>query len=702
MATLVELQTERERLRAEAARAAYQVELAKTIDAAPVAAATRAARGLLAQALEDLPTRLAAAIAGETDEARVHYLLSDAAIDWLRELGLAIQEHPDCPAPVATPLARGLRPRALLTVSQWADRYRFIETGTNAPGQWRTDRTPYLREPMDALSEHSPVRYVTFKKASGLGGTEVLYNWVGYLMHHLRNKDLLLVVPTLELRNRSLNPRLRKTFRETPALAEMVSTGKRDRMNRDDVIEYGSGARIIKAGANSPDSMRMEHLPYVGCDEVSAYPWDVGGEGDPRTLLDNRQRTYSRAKTYLVSTPTIDGECHISSAYDESDQRQYHIPCPHCGHLHPLEWKHFQYRLAPGADKDDPNAEIAEAWMVCPECASVIQETDKPKFLAESSGARWIPRRPQIKHHRGYHANALYAPLGLGLRWIDVARKWLAAQGDTMKLKSFINTYLGEAWVEQGESLDDQPLLARREAYSPETVPIGLITAGVDVQANRLEATVVGFGADDEAWTLDHLIIAGDTLTTEPWIELEEALKAAGVEIACVDSGFRTTVVRDFCRPRAWLHPTKGTDRGPIVNLDKKARARRLRLRRINGAFETQVGTHEAKRELMGRLKLEQPGPRYVHFPQTEAFDEEYFLQLTAEKEVLRKRRGRTFREWIQLRPRNEAVDCWILALVARLMSGRDPGEALQARQTATPQPTPPAPKNQRPRALIR
>ena len=697
MATLADLQAERERLRAEAARDAYQRELAETVETPDVQAAVRRARGILQTAIGSLAERLADAVEGETDEARVHYLLSDTGVDWLREISGALQAADPADPVVAGPLARGLRPRDLLTVSQWADRYRFLESGTNAPGQWRTDRTPYLREIMDSLSEHSPVRRVTFKKASGLGGTEVLYNWVGYIMHHLRNKDMLLVVPTLELRARSLNKRLNKMFRETPVLSELVSTGRRDASNREDLIEYGTHASIIKAGANSPDSMRSDHVPYVACDEINAFPWDVGGEGDPNTLLDNRQRTFSRAKSYKISTPTHEDESHISVEYDASDQRLYHIPCPHCGHLHPLEWKHFMYKLDPNAKPDDPNAKVVAAWMVCPANGCVIEEHQKPQFLAETAGARWVPGKPHVKDHRGYQMNCLYAPIGIGLRWIEVANQWVRAQGDTQKLKSFVNTSLGEDWTEEGEQVEDLPLLARREAYTREDVPIGLITAGVDVQGNRLEATIVGWGRGDEAWTLDHIIVAGDPLKNpEVWTDLEDELREAGVELACIDSGYHTSTVREFCRTRLWLIPTKGQDRGPIVNLDTKARNRMLRKRRSGGAFEMMVGTDEGKKEFYSRLQMERPGDRYIHFPQADAFDEEYFLQLTAEKEVIRRRRGRTFREWVRTRPRNETLDCWILAMVARLLDGRDPSQPpkpLQPEQARTTSQTrPPSP----------
>jgi len=461
-------------------------------------------------------------------------------------------------------------------------------------------------------------------------------------MHHLCNKDMLLTVPTLELRQRSLNPRLRKIFRETAVLAELVSSA-----NRDDLIEYGAGAKIIKAGANSPDSMRSDHLPYVGKDEVDAYPWDVGGEGDPNELIANRQRTFTRAKTYEVSTPTVEGASHIDNAYQASDRRRYHVPCPHCGHLHVLAWRHFQYKLAPGADHDDPAAEIGDAWMACPDCGAKIEEHHKPQMLA---GGRWIAERPRVKRHRGYHLNALYAPIGLGLRWVEIAAKWRAAQGDTAKLKAFTNTQLGEVWREAGESIADIPLITRLEDYRLEDLLAALVAGGVDVQADRLELTAAAWGPGEEGWALDHLILPGDTQDPDTWEQLEPAMRDLGVEIACIDAGYRPDMVRAFCAPRSWCIPTKGmpgTAR-PIIQ-DERQRRQRLRLRRKRGQPVEPHRVDQAKSRLYARLKLQEARPGYLHFRQCAAFDD--CAQLGAEKLVKRIRKGRVVQEWIQTAP---------------------------------------------------
>jgi len=570
---------------------------------------------------------------------------------------------------------RGATPRELLTVSEWADKHRELRSGTNAPGPWHTAFTPYLREIMDCLSEHSAVRQVTFVKSSGVGGTEAMFNWIGYLMHHLGNKDLLVVLPTLELRDRSFNPRLAKMLDESPALAGLVTSAKRDRANRADVMEYGARSRILKAGANSPDSLRSDHLPYVICDEVDAFPWDVGGEGDPMTLIENRQRTFSRAKTYLVSTPTKEGQSRISQQYERSDKRRFYVPCPHCGELQPLEWggseapHGLKFRRAPRPDGDEGPEQVVAAWYVCRECAAIIEEHEKTAMLAKG---RWIAERPHIKHHRGYHLNALYAPVGLGLSWVKIAQKWIDAQGDTAELKAFANTYLGEVFREQGDSIENVSLISRLEIY-PERLPVGLTTAGVDVQKDRLEATIVSWAAEEEAWVRDHLILPGETTQPEVWDELDAVLREEGVDVAAIDSGYNASQVYAFVEKRRWCFATKGvTGMGRPLVEDEKRRRQRLRVKRKRGVPVEPIGVDGGKAMLYARLKLTEPGKGYVHFPQEPAFDDEYFAQLAAEKLVTRFKGYRPFSEWVKTRPRNEALDCLLLALAALRLSGID------------------------------
>lgn len=563
------------------------------------------------------------------------------------------------------------RKRHLLT--QRADGHPTIVSQRNI-----VDVRPVDSFPVRCIGVNSPNHlFLCGRELIATHNSEVMMNWVGYTMQHLQNKDMLVVLPTLELRDRSFNPRMAKMLDESEALHGLVTKSTRDKANRAEVVEYGAHARIIRAGANSPDSLRSDHLPYVICDEVSAYPWDVGGEGDPMTLIENRQRTYSRAKSYFISTPTTAGRCRISQQYERSDQRHYHVPCPHCGTLQVLEFDRagtadhgLKWHATAPVDKETGEVlpqHVLSAWYVCKHCHGEIQEASKTEMLAHG---KWIPHRPSVKRVRGYHINALYAPVGLGTSWRDIAQKWLDSQGDTSELKAFVNTYLGETWSEQGDSIEDISLISRLEPYEPHGLPYRLITGGVDVQKNRLEASVVGWGEKEEAWLIDHLIVPGDTAQAEVWAEMGEALAHHHVRVAAIDAGYNTSAVYAFCSGKRWAIPVKGIG-GPGRPLieDERKRAARLRRRVRRQHAAEPLGVDQGKALIYARLKMEKPGPGYIHFPREPAFDDEYFAQLAAEKLVTKVRGTRPFQEWVQLRPRNEALDCLVYNFAAMRLS---------------------------------
>lgn len=720
--TLATAQAQRARLLAQRAEGAYSARRAQLVPRSAAIAAGLALRRHVRQLLQDIGAHWLQAAQGRADETSIHHALSEVIHQHLSALPGQLQPlatAAGAPLVLADAYARGAAPRQLLSVSQWAARYRELKSGTNSPGPWRNELTPYLTEIQDALSEHSPVRSVAFIKSSGVGGTEAMYNWLGYVMHHLRTRDLLIVVPTLELRERSLNPRLAKMLDESPSLKGLVPTGRRDRANRADVMEFGARQRIIKAGANSPDSLRSDHIQYVICDEVDAFPWDVGGEGDPMTLIENRQRTYTRAKSYFVSTPTRQDGSLIERLFQRSDQRHYHVPCPHCGELQTLDFTAYtapeaahglKWRLAPQVGSDT-RPQVAAAWFVCKDCGAEIDERHKPDMLAQG---RWVPKHPQRRLQRGYHINALYSPTGLGLGWAAIAQKWLDVQGDSSELKAFVNTYLGLTWAETGDSIEPATLLSRLEDYPPLLPGIVLSTAGVDVQKDRLEATLVDWDATEQGWVRDHHILPGDTTQPQVWDDLADLLNDNHIHLACIDAGYNTSIVQDFCDPRPWAIPTKGIpgQHRPLVEPEQK-RKQRLRQRRKRGKYTEPIGVDQGKALLYARLKLQQPGPGYIHFPNLPSFDDEYFAQLAAEKLVTKVRGTRPFAKWVQTRPRNEALDCMVLNLaafrLAPLLRGKvslgasaappeaNPGAATTAAPAAST--APPRPALQRPTA---
>jgi phage terminase large subunit GpA-like protein len=687
MPTLADLQTERDALRAARAKREYEHELAQTLDMAALLQDGLACRHVIRAGLAGLAGTLAEAVAGESNETRIHYLLSETSQAWLREVGEACASVAQSAHGFGHKLQRAMAPRGLLSVSQWADRNRTLVSGTNSPGPWETAKTPYLREIMDALSEHSPVSRVVFIKSVQVGATEVLYNWLGYIMHHLHNKDVLVVVPTKDYRNQKFNPRLSRAIAETEVLRELVETGERARRNSEDILEYGVGAKIVKAGANVSTDLRSDPFPYIACDEIDEFPEEIPGSGDPMTLIEGRQTTFSRAKTFLVSTPKLEHSSRIAAEYAKSDRRRYHVPCPHCGEYQPLVWGHLKWRAVEiegqaGVPESERLRRVETVWYECAHCHASIDETEKPDMLARG---RWVAERPQVTAVRGYHINSLYAAPGLGRDWKWLAQKWLDVQHNTAELQAFVNERLGEPWRDEGDSIEDIALIARRETY-PERLPSGFVVAGVDIQRDRIEASIVHVGAGEELWLLDHLILPGDTAQPDVWNDLHDALTAVHVRHAAIDAGYNTTLVYEFVKSRRWCTAIKGVSGlgRPLIE-DERRRRQRLRVRNKRGVAVEPLGVDQGKLIIYSRLKLASPCAGYIHFPVSPAFDDEYFAQLAAEKLVSRMRAGRRVQEWQQTRPRNEALDCLVYALAAARLSGIDPASMAAPRISPAP-----------------
>jgi len=373
-----------------------------------------------------------------------------------------------------------LRPPPQLTVSEWADQHRMLGSrGSAEPGPWRTSRTPYLKDVMDALSAAHPARRVVFMKGAQVGATESGNCWLGYIMHHVP-APVLAVQPTVELAKRFSCQRIDPLLEETPALRERVAPARaRDSGNTMLSKEFPGGILVL-TGANSAVGLRSMTARFLFLDEVDAYPGDVAGEGDPIALAEARARTFGwRRKAFLVSTPTIAGRSRIEREYLASDQRRFFVPCPACGEL---QWLLFERLLW---DKGAPET----ARYHCSACDHPMAEHDKTAMLA---GGEWRgTAEGQDPHTIGFHISALYSPVGW-LSWEQIARDWEAAQGKPEDIKTFKNTVLGETWQVQGEAPDWERLLELREDSALGVVPPGalVLTAGVDVQDDRLECDV--------------------------------------------------------------------------------------------------------------------------------------------------------------------------------------------------------------------
>ena len=566
-------------------------------------------------------------------------------------------------------LSRAVAPRRALTVSQWADDHRILSgKQSGEPGRWRTARNPVLGEIMDCFSATSRVRDLMVMKSSQVGVTEALVNVLGYTMEHAPCPAMVMM-PSLEARDSWKVQKLNPLLTETPAVRDLLGgIRSRDAANRQDLIDFPGGVLFL-AGGNSANSYAQKSVRIIVLDDLDRFPEEVGEEGDVITLAEGRTKAFPRAIRAFVSTPTVkDGL--IDRQWQKSDQRRYHVPCPHCGELQPLVWGGAEI---PHGMKWTvlPTGEAVNVRYVCRGCGAEIGEHHKPAMLA---GGRWIAAHPE-RAMRGYHISALLAPIGLGPRWADLVRGWLAAQSNTATLRAWINTNLGEPWEEHGESIDPLALMTRLEDY-PEAPPRRPRSVGIDVQKDRIEVSLYEFGAGEEAWAVDHVIVQGDTAGPEPWRELATELDDLAPDCGAIDSGYNADQVYAFAAKRPWLFVAKGVDRREGMTLveDDDARKRRLRKRRKKGFNPFLVGDIAAKALLTQRLKLEQPGPGFQHFPANEpAFDDEFFAQLTSNRLVEKTVRGRLVREWVQTRVRNEAFDCWKLALAGLRLAKIDP-----------------------------
>ena len=558
-------------------------------------------------------------------------------------------------ASVVREARKTLRPPPRLTVSEWADRYRRLSAESSAePGQWNTARAPYQREIMDTITQ-SGVETVVLMTSAQVGKTAVLENVIGY--HISQDPSPILVLqPTLEMAQAFSKDRLATMLRDTPILQGLVKDPRARDSGNTMLHKTFPGGHITVTGANSPSQLASRPIRVVLCDEVDRYPASAGSEGDPVILARKRTATFWNRRMILTSTPTIKGLSRIEAAFLASDQRRYHVPCPHCDTFQVLRWANVKW--------DEGKPETARYY--CEACGERIEEADKPKMLLRG---KWIAEAP-FTGTAGFHLSELYSPWR---RWSEIAADFLEAKhGGTELLKAWVNTSLGETWEEQGDGMEPTGLLARLETYDTDQRYL-TITAGVDVQKDRLEMTVVGWGIGEEAWVLDHIILPGDTAGAEVWQDLEVALQEHRPDAVAVDSGFNASQVYAFVHRHRYCMAVKGATgfSRPIVE-DRRKRAQRLRRAAKRGAPVELVGVDAGKVLVYSRLRIRAPGPGFVHFPDEPAFDDEYFSQLTAEKLVVKHRFGRASQEWVQTRPRNEALDCFVYALAALRLSDAD------------------------------
>jgi len=546
-----------------------------------------------------------------------------------------------------------LKPPPRLNVSDWADTYRQLSSESSAEaGKWSTSRAEYQRGMMNAVSDPD-IENVVLMTAAQIGKTELINNVVGYHIHQ-DPAPMLVVQPTLEMAQTWSKDRLAPAIRDTPALSDKIKNPRSRDSGNTTLHKVFAGGHVTACGANSPSSLASRPCRIILCDEVDRYPISAGTEGDPVGLAKRRSATFWNRKIILVSTPTEKGASRIEQAYEESDKRKYFVPCPDCGEHQVLTWANVRW------DTDKP----ATAEYTCEHCGTCWP--DVKRFRAIRQG-EWRATAEGDGKTAGFHLSGLYSP------WTpmeDTVRDFLAAKRDPMRLKTWVNTYLGETWEEQGDTVDEYDLIDRREDWGEELPEdVLMLTAGIDVQDDRLEYEVVGWGRGEESWSIRYEVLYGDPSTAELWMRLDTALGEIYnhplhgemvLRSACIDSGGHyTQQVYNYARQRAGrrVFAIKGVggEGKPIVGRPTKNNIGKINL--------FPVGTDTAKELVYSRLKMQTPGEGYCHFPLDRG--EEFFRMLTAEKKMTKYFKGRPRREWVKIRTRNEALDCRVYATAA-------------------------------------
>jgi len=506
---------------------------------------------------------------------------------------------------------------------------------------------------MRAISDPA-TETIVFMTGAQIGKTEIINNAIGYYISQ-DPSPILVVQPTLDMSKMWSNDRLAPMLRDTPALKNAVKD-PRSRDSGNTLLQKSFvGGYIAMVGANSPAGLASRPVRCVFFDEVDRFPHSAGTEGDPIDLGKKRTATFTyNRKIVMVSTPTNKGVSRIEAAYAESDQRQYYVPCHDCGHKQVLKWSNVKW------EKDQPET----ACYVCDECGSVWDDADR--YRAVRNG-EWIAQVPESKV-AGFHISGLYSP------WTplaDAARDFLIAKKSPETLRVFVNTYLAETWEDEGVTIKDIRFEDREEDFGagiPDEIVV--ITAGIDVQDDRLELELVGWGRDEESWSLDYKTLYGDPSTPHLWNDLDNILKASyttesgrqlGIRAACVDSGGHyTQAVYNFVRPREGrrIFAIKGMagEQRPLVGRPSKNNIGKIKL--------FTVGTFPIKELIFSRLKIQSEGAGYCHFPAGRS--DEYYQQLAnSEKIVTKYQKGFPRREFVKTRTRNEALDCRVYAYAA-------------------------------------
>lgn len=575
----------------------------------------------------------------------------------------------------------GMTPPDDLTVTQWAEAKRRLSAESAAePGPWRTERTPYLREPMDAFTDPK-VRHIVMVAASQVGKSEFLNNCIGYIIDEDPGSILFIHPTTIDAQEYS-KLRIAPMLRDSPALRQKIAAPK-SRDSHNTILQKAyPGGILTMCGSTEAHALASKPIRYVFGDERDRWATSAGNEGDPWDLAMARQTTFYNAKAVEVSTTTIKNASAIEAAYYTGTMERWNSKCPHCGEYHEIRWSDIRFEYDEIIVSHKKTYKAKKVYYTCPGCGCISTEAEMKR-----APAKWIAENPEA-YGQGTRSFWLNAFVSQWASWESIVLKYLNALGSTKKMQVVFNTCFGEPWEDRGDIEDEDSLLARREDYGkdkngePVELPPGVLvlTAGVDTQDDRMEYEIVGHGFFGETWGIEKGIVMGRPDDDATWNKLDEVVfdrvmrfeNGVGLRVSMsfVDEGGHfTQSVRAQCNARIGkkvfcIKGMPGQDK-PYISPPKKQKIFVNQIA-VGTCWQYQLGVDSGKEIIMDNLRVQTPGQKYCHFPKRDDYGSAYFAGLLSETKVYDPNKKQPW-SWKKIpgHERNEPLDCRNYALAA-------------------------------------
>lgn len=569
----------------------------------------------------------------------------------------------------------GMQPPANLTVSEWAEKRRRLSTESSAePGPWRTSRTPYLREPMDAFTDPK-VRRIVMVAASQVGKSELELNIIGYIIDEDPGSILFVHPTTIDAKEFS-KLRVAPMIRDCPTIRKKVVAPKSRDSGNTVLQKTYPGGILTMCGSTEAHALASKPIRYVLGDERDRWALSAGTEGDPWSLAMARQTTFYNAKAVEVSTPTVRNASAIEASYSEGTMERWKTKCPHCGGYHEIAWDDIRFEYDETVVGGKTTYKVKSVCYVCPECACVSDE-----LTMKRQPARWEADNPAA-YEQGVRSFWLNAFVSQWASWESIILKFLTARGSSRKMQVVYNTCFGLLWEDRGDLEDEDSLMSRREMYGVDKdgnaideLPEGVLvlTAGVDTQDDRMEYEIIGHGHFGETWGIEVGVVMGRPDDPAVWEKLDELVfdrvlhfkDGLGLKMSMsfVDEGGHfTQEVRQFCRARQGkkvfaIKGMPGQDK-PYTAPPKKMKIVVNQVV-IGSCWQYQIGVDAGKQIIMDNLRVKEPGMKYCHFPKRDDYGPGYFAGLLSERlEYDATKKQPWVWKKIPGHERNERLDC--------------------------------------------